>query len=226
MKIIQITEEKLKKMKDLKDGLVHVQNGIVYKHDSESEELIKRIVQLGNHPYLEQLAKPIDLLEIEKEYYGYTMLYYKNIKLVTEAIKSGIIKNLGDYFDELFMVLTKLNTLKLIYWDFHENNIFADEKGRPFILDLDDISQEDSDENLLEQKEYLTEFLLGTYLERYRGFYSYFITPAFKEILNSEANEYLEAIRESDYSLKDMPYCVLTELEDQDKTNALKLRLK
>lgn len=122
----------------------------------------KKISDLGNHPYLKQLAKPINFLELEREYYGYTMLYYKKIKQVTDAIKAGIIKNLGEYFDELFMIVTKLNTLKLIYWDFHENNIYTDAKGKPFILDLDDITDEDSEENLLEQKEYLTEFMLGT----------------------------------------------------------------
>lgn len=226
METIEITREQLSKMKNLKAGIVLQKDGIIYKYDPDSKHIIQKISDLGNHPYLKQLAKPINFLELEREYYGYTMLYYKKIKQVTDAIKAGIIKNLGDYFDELFMIVTKLNTLKLIYWDFHENNIYADAKGKPFILDLDDITDEDSAENLLEQKEYLTEFMLGTYFGKYRGFHWYFGTNAFKNILNNEANEYLEMLREGDLSLTDMPYCVLTELEDQDKTNALKLSFK
>lgn len=226
MSIIKITREELWEMEDIYNSNVYLKNGIIYKCDTESEQVIKKIHQLGNHPYLKQIVKPIDFLELEKEYFGYTMLYYNTIKKVNEAIKQGTIKNLGDFFDELFMIITKLNTLKLIYWDFHENNIFSDENGHPFIIDLDDIEQEPSDTNLLEQKEYLTEFLLGTYTEQYHGYYWYFKTTALKDILNKEANEYLEMIRNGDPTVKEMPYSVLTELEDQDKTNALKLALK
>ena len=226
MSIITITREELEKMEDIYNGNVYLKDGIIYKRDTESEQVIKKIHQLGNHPYLKQVVKPIDFLELEKEYFGYTMRYYNTIKKVNKAIKQGTIKNLGDFFDELFMIITKLNTLKLIYWDFHENNIFSDKDGHPFIIDLDDIEQEDSDTNLLEQKEYLTEFLLGTYIVQYHGYYWYFKTPALQNILNKEANEYLEAIRCGDHSLKDMPYSVLTELEDQEKTTALKLALK
>lgn len=226
MSIITITKKELSKMTDLNNGNVYLKGNTIYKCDKESEQIIKKIHKLSNHPYLKQLAKPIDFLELEQEYIGYTMEYYKNIQNINVAIKKGIVKNLGDYFNELFMIIIKLNILKLIYWDFHEGNILADEKGQPFIIDLDDISEEDSHENLIEQKEYLTEFLLGTFLGEYKGFPAYFRTDAFKQILNKEANEYLDSIYNHDILLTDMPYTVLTELEDQEKTTALKLALK
>lgn len=226
MRIINITEEEIAKTKVLKEDNVFLKGNFVYKRDSESEEIIKKIIELGNNPALDQLSKPLAILELQKQYYGYVMKYYKALQNVNDAIKNGTIKNLGDYFNELFMIVTKLNIIKLIYWDFHEGNILVDKNGKPFIIDLDDISDEDSDDNLLEQKEYLSEFLLGTYLGQYKGFPAYFRNNALRDILNSEANEYLEGIYNRDMSIKDMPFVVLTELEDQDKTNALKLSLK
>lgn len=226
MRIINITEEEIAKMKVLKEDNVFLKGNFVYKRDSESEEIIKKIIELGNNPALDQLSKPLAILELQKQYYGYVMKYYKALQNVNDSIKNGTIKNLGDYFNELFMIVTKLNIIKLIYWDFHEGNILVDKNGKPFIIDLDDISDEDSDENLLEQKEYLSEFLLGTYLGQYKGFPAYFRNNALRDILNNEANEYLEGIYNRDMSIKDMPFVVLTELEDQDKTNALKLSLK
>lgn len=226
MKIINITNEQLQKMHILKEDNVFLDSDIVYKIDSESEEIIKKIISLGNHPSLTQLAKPIDILQSQKQYLGYTMQYYKNLQELNQALKNGTIKKLGDYFDELFKITTKLNLLKLIYWDFHDKNILVDKNGKPFIIDLDDITDEISDENLIEQKEYLCEFLIGTYIKKYKGFCTFFRTDAFNKILNKEANEYLEGIYQRDYSIIDMPYAVLTELEDPEKTNALKLALK
>jgi hypothetical protein len=226
MRIINITEEEISKMRILKEDNVFLKGNYVYKKDTESEEIIKKIIELGNHPALDQLSKPQAILEMQKEYYGYVMKYYKALKNVNDAIKQGIITNLGDYFNELFMIVTKLNLINLIYWDFHEGNILCDKNGKPFIIDLDDISDETSDENLIEQKEYLLEFLLGTFLGQYRGYPVYFRNSALKDILNKEANEYLEGIYNRDMSIKDMPYSVLTELEDNDKTNALKLSFK
>lgn len=226
MKIINITQKDISKLHMLKDDNVFLKGNYVYKKDNESEEIIKKIIELGNHPALNQLSKPIAILELEKEYYGYVMKYYKTLKNVNEAIKQGIITNLGDYFNDLFMIVTKLNLINLIYWDFHEGNILCDKNGKPFIIDLDDISDEASDENLLEQKEYLLEFLLGTFLGQYRGYPVYFRNNALQDILNKEANEYLKGIYNRDMTIKEMPFAVLTELEDEDKTNALKLSFK
>ena len=68
MRIINITEEEIAKMKVLKEDNVFLKDNFVYKRDSESEEIIKKIIELGNNPALDQLSKPLAILELQKQY--------------------------------------------------------------------------------------------------------------------------------------------------------------
>ena len=222
---IQINFDKFSKMKALKKDIVHLHRNKVYKHSPETLEIVTAIDSFRNNPVFQHVALPTAYLYNKKQYFGYIMKYYKKLHDVEEAIKKGIIKDIEKYALELLAIIEELNKLKLCYWDFHHENILSDEQGHPFILDFDDMDYFPSNEDLHNQREYLTEFLLCIYLGKRKSVHSFAREEAIQKYFKEKTLMYIDTLGDLKEPAPDLPYCIIEELHNEDKRDMIKSKI-
>lgn len=225
MEKISINFDTFDKMKPLKKGIVHLHRNQVYKYSPETLEIVKAIESFQHKPVLKHLAVPKAYLYNQKIYFGYVMKYYKGLHNVEEAIKSGIIKDIEKYALELLRIVEELNKLSLFYWDFHSENILSDKKGHPFILDLDDIELIPTNEDLHNQREYLTEFLLCIYLNKRRSVHSFAREKIIQNTFKDSTLMYIDTLGDLKEPAPELPYCIIEELHDEEKRELIKSKI-
>ena len=148
--------------------------------------------------------------------------YYKKLKRIREAIKSGRIKDINEYMLNLLTIIEKLNELNLIYYDIHDNNVLVDENGKPFLIDIDDIVTIPSIEDFYQQSQYLTEFILNVYLEEYKTLRVHISDKELRKILSQKVISYMENLTVIANPAPSLPYVLLDELKDKEKVLKLK----
>jgi len=222
---IQITLQEFNQMNRLKDGVVHYKRDKIYKHSPSTLKIVKTIDSLGNQPVFQNIATPTAYLYNKKRYFGYVMKYYKKLKQVQEAIEKGIIEDIEKYALELLSIIEKLNKLNLCYWDFHDENILVDEQGNPYILDIDDMDYMPSKEDLHNQREYLTEFLLTIYLNKYKSVHAFANTEAIQYAFSDKSLNYIYSLGNLGKPVPELPYIIIKELKDKEKRDMIKSRI-
>lgn len=225
METIHISIEEFNKMKKIKPDVVHLHRGQIYKRSPQSFDIIKAVDELRNEKPFRHIAVPSAYLYDKKRYFGYAMKYYKKLRQVEEAIAKGIIKDIEKYALELLGIIDELNKLKMCYWDLHFENILSDQKGHPFILDLDDIELLPSKEDLHNQREYLTEFLLILYLGKRKSVYSYARDLTIQKYFSEKTLMYLDTLGNLTEPVPDLPFCIIEELQDREKRDMIKSKL-
>ena len=222
MNIIEITPERFLTFPPVKPGVVHRHKKQLYKYSPASQNIITTIDKYKHEEVMKQVISPTAMLYHQKRYFGYTMEYYKKLKKIREALKSGRIKDLNEYLLNLFAILEKLNELKLIYCDIHDNNVLVDEKGKPFLIDIDDIVTIPSIEEFYQQSQYLTEFILNIYLEEYKTLRMRIGDKEVRSIFSEKAIAYMENLTVIANPIPELPYLLLEELKDEEKVLKLK----
>lgn len=226
METINISIEEFNKMKKIKPDVVHLHRGQIYKHSPQSFDIIKAVDELRNEKPFQRIAVPSAYLYDKKGYFGYTMRYYKKLRQVEEAIAKGIIKDIEKYALELLAIIEELNKLNLCYWDFHYENILSDKQGHPFILDIDDIEYFPSNEDLHNQREYLTEFLLCMYLGQRKSVHSFAREEAIQKHFKDKTLMYIDTLGDLKEPVPELPYCIIEELQNEDKRDMIKSKIK
>lgn len=223
---IQINTDKFLKMKALKQDVVHLHRNKIYKYSPETEELVKAIESFRSNPVFKHISVPTAYLYDKKQYFGYIMKYYRRLHKVQTAIRKGIVKDIEQYALELLAIIEELNKLNLCYWDFHFENIYSDRKGHPFILDIDDIELCPTNEDLHNQKEYLTEFLLCMYLGQRKSVHAFARQEAILNNFSDKTLEYIDTLGDLSKPAPDLPYCIIEELHDKEKRDMIKSKIK
>ena len=223
---IKISMKKFNRMRPIKQGIVHYKNDKIYKHSPRTFDIVNAIDTLQDQEVFKYISVPTAYLYYKKKYFGYVMNYYKKLKQVEEAIKKGIIKDIEKYSLELLSIIEELNKLHLCYWDFHEENILSDEKGHPFILDIDDMEYLPSHEDLHNQREYLAEFLLCIYLNKRKSIHSFARETIIKQTFKDKTLMYIDSLGDLKEPVPELPYCIIEELQDIEKRELIKSNIK
>lgn len=226
MREIDITFDKFYSFKPLQKESVRKRGRFVYKYSPLTEHTISRLYAKTEAKVLDHFSKPLAKLKCEGTYFGYIM-YFRRLKHIKEAINSGNINQLGNFLLELIKIIEELNKMDLTYWDFHSNNILVDKKGRPFVIDIDDIEYKATKELLYKQIEYLIEFILNVMLSNNYSLQKILNSEALKGILNKKTLTYITNIynQEARQQLL-LPYHLVEELKDKDKVHTIKRRIK
>ena len=226
MNTIELSQERFLRFPSLKHGVVHIHNGNLYKYSPSSWGIVTTIEKYHHEEVFNHLSIPKAYFFNQKEYLGYVMEYYKKLKRIKEALKKGLIKDLNEYLFNLIVIVEKLNELNLIYWDFHDDNILVDEKGNPFIIDIDDIEIIPAVDEFYRQRRYLTEFILNMYFEDYRSFGVYLRNKELRNILSKKIITYMENLTTHAKPIPDLPYLLIEELKDDEKLQLIKRSIK
>ena len=222
MNKIEITPERFLTFPPIKPGIVHRHKKQLYKYSPASKNIITTIDKYKYEEVMKQVTSPTAMLYHQKRYFGYTMEYYKKLKRIREAIKSGRIKDINEYMLNLLTIIEKLNELNLIYYDIHDNNVLVDENGKPFLIDIDDIVTIPSIEDFYQQSQYLTEFILNVYLEEYKTLRVHISDKELRKILSQKVISYMENLTVIANPAPSLPYVLLDELKDKEKVLKLK----
>ncbi len=224
METLYITKERFLSFSPIKQDIVHREGSLIYKHDTESKRVVERLDQHRNDPEFHKILIPEIILYEEHSndeytYFGYASQYYKNLRNVIEEIKKRRI-NPSEYFKELLVFIEYLNERDLLYWDFHQDNIVVKDK-KPFILDIDDIAIGADNSDRANQREFLTEFILNTFLNCRKSVIGFKNDPTIKAYFTHESLDYMSYTFEcSDEHI--LPYCILEELSDEEKVAKIK----
>lgn len=226
MERIDINMDAFMKMHQIKPTIVHLHKNRIYKRSPETLPLVNVIDSLRNEPPFKHIAIPEAYLYDKETYFGYVMKYYKKLKEVNEAIKKGIIKDIEKFAIELLQIIEELNKLNLCYWDFHFENILSNKQGHPFILDIDDMEYFPSNEDLHNQREYLTEFLLCIYLGKRKSVHAFARQEAIQKYFKDKTLMYIDSLGDLGRKAPDLPYCIIEELQNKDKRDMIKSKIK
>ena len=226
MERIDINMDAFMRMHQIKPTVVHLHKNKIYKRSPETLPIVNVINSLRNEQPFKHIALPEAYLYDKEQYFGYVMKYYKKLKQVNNAIKSGIIKDIEQFSLELLQIIDKLNKLNLCYWDFHFENVYSDKQGHPFILDTDDMEYFPSNEDLHNQREYLTEFLLCMYLEKRKSVHAFAREEAIQKYFKDKTLMYIDSLGNLQYPAPDLPYCIIEELHDKEKRDMIKSKIK
>lgn len=226
MERIDINMDAFMKMHQIKPTVVHLHKNKIYKRSPDTLPLINVIDSLRNEQPFKHISIPEAYLYEKETYFGYIMKYYKKLKQVNTAIKKGIIKDIEKFALELLQIVDELNKLDLCYWDFHFENILSDKQGHPFILDLDDMEYFPSNEDLHNQREYLTEFLLCIYLEKRKSVHAFARQEAIQKYFSDKTLMYIDSLGNLGVEAPELPYCIIEELQDQEKRDMIKSKIK
>ena len=225
MNKIEISYARFLSFPALKNGVIHRHNGKLYKRSPESWAIVTAIEKYQKDPEFKSISVPKAYLFDKKVYFGYVMEYYKNLNKIKKAMELGIINDLEKYALELLSIIEKLNDLNMCYWDFHRGNILADEKGQPFIIDIDDINYLPSFEELHYQRQFLTEFLLNLYFDNNKSVASYPKIPIVQKCFSPKALAYLNKLGNLGENVPELPYCIIEELKDKEKRDMIKSKI-
>lgn len=226
METIEISKKQFLSLPVMKKGVVHINKHQLYKYSPDSINIIDEIDSKRHYRVMKHLSVPQAYLYYKKQYFGFSMKYYKKLKQIKDCLDRNIIKSLDNYIIELLKIIEELNSLNLIYWDFHERNILADANGNPFLVDIDSMSNLPTSEELHYQQEYFTEFLLNLYIEKRKSVVGYLKTPSFKHYFSDKSIKYFEDIINLGSQTPDLPYCILEDLKDKEKILELKKHIK
>ena len=226
MERIDINLDVFNKMKPLKKNVVHIHQNKLYKYSPESLNIVRTIDEFSSNPVFKSIAIPQAYLYDKQKYFGYIMKYYKKIYQVEQAIQNGLIKDIEKYALELLSIIEELNKLNLCYWDFHCGNILSNNKGHPFILDVDDMEYFPTNEDLHSQREYLSEFLLVIYLGKRKSIHSFAREDIIQKYFKNSTLEYLDTLGDLKEPVPRLPYCIIEELSDIDKRETIKSKIK
>lgn len=225
MNKIEISIEQFLRFPSIKPGIVHRHKNMVYKYSPNSLEIVVAIEAYRKEEVLKHISIPKAYLFSKKTYFGYTMEYYKKLKNINSALDLGIIKDVEVYALELLEIIKKLNSLNLCYWDFHNSNILSDEFGHPFIIDIDDINYIPTHEDLHYQRQFLTEFLLNLYLKKAKNTIGYYKDESIQKYFTPNTLKYLDNLGNLGLDVPDLPYCIIEELTDKEKTDMIKSKI-
>ena len=227
MQEIEITKKKFNRMKKIKKDAVHYRDNLIYKYSPESWPIMTTIEKFEKEPCFKHIATPKAYLMCEKQYFGYIMEYNKTISKINDAIQNGIITNLDVYILKLLEILENLNQIGIYYWDFHSENILSTQNGEPFILDIDGAEYLPDIEDLHNQREYLTEFLINLYLGTDNLFFIH--KPKWswigRKYLSRKSQDYIDILGNLSKPAPELPYCIIEDLKDKEKLSLIKKQL-
>lgn len=226
MENIQMNLEEFLSLNKLKPGVVHFRDGIVYKNSPNSKEVVELIEQTKTHPVMKHISLPTAKIFIDDFYFGYTYKFNSKIRQVIDALFLGIIPDEEKFALELIDIIEKFNELGLCYWDFHKNNIFSDESGHPYLIDIDDIRLNQTELDRYLQIKYLTEFILDTYLETDKTLQQLLRDPVIKKYFSIKTINYIESLIKRTEKTFDLPYIVIEELSNPHKRELIKSNIK
>lgn len=226
MKHIHLDYDEFMSYNKIKPGIVHLHNGIIYKNSPGTNELVDIIEKTKTNPVMKHISLPTAKLFIEDCYFGYTYKFNNKLRQVIDAIFLGIIANEEQFILELIDIIEKFNQLGLCYWDFHKNNIFSDQEGHPYLLDIDDIRTEQTRLNRYLQIKYLTEFIIDTYLDTDKTLQQILREPIIKKTLKETTIKYIETLIRRNEQIVDLPFCVIEELSNPHLKELIKTNIK
>ncbi len=226
MKKRQITIEEFLSYTPIKPGVVHIHQGLVYKHAPNSLEIANAINDAKADPVFKYITVPKSVLFLDDIYFGYTTKFQSNLHIVEDAEYLGIITDINEYIWKLIQIIEKLNKLNMCYWDFHRNNIYSDNKGNPFILDIDDIRVNPTDLHLYHQIKYLTEYLLNLYLGQEKTIIHFLKNDDFRAHISKGTIAYLESLIKRTGTTIEFPHKVIDELSNPYKRELIKSKIK
>lgn len=222
---IDINMDKFMKMKKIKPKVIHYHRNKIYKRSPQSLTIVKAIDSLKDEPVFKHISVPEAYLYDKQNYFGYVMKYYKKLKEIREAEAKGRIKDIEQFSIELLQIIDKLNNLNLCYWDFHSKNILSDKEGHPFILDIDDMDYYPTNEDLHNQREYLTEFLFYLYIDIDRPVQSFAKEEIIQHTFNGKTLKYIDQLGDLSKTAPDLPYCIIEELRNPEKRDMIKSKI-
>ncbi len=227
MQTHQITYDEFLSYNAIKPGIVHIHQGIVFKHSPNSEELIDTITTVTQGSMVRNyITIPQAKLRVDEMFFGYQYPFNNELRQVEDAIYLGLIKGEEQFAILLLSLIEELNRLELCYWDFHRNNVFSNQSGHPFLIDLDDIKYQPTLLNKYHQIKYLTEYLLNMYLKKDKILLDYRREPLLQQYFTSETMEYIQGLAKKPGTITELPYCIIDEFKDSYKKEELKIRIK
>ena len=226
MKRIQLDIDEFMSFKQIKPGVVHLHNGMIYKHSHSSEKLVTALDMTKAHPVMKNITIPEAKLYIDNFYFGYAYQFNNKLRQVLDALFLGIIPNEETFILELINIIEELNKLGFCYWDFHKNNIFSDAEGHPFLLDIDDIRTQENNVNRYHQIKYLTEFILNIYLDTDKTLSQLMQQPAIRKYLKDSTIAYIESLIKRNGNINELPFCIIEELSNPYRKELIKTSIK
>ena len=222
----EITYDEFMSYPNIKPGVVHIHEGIVYKHSPNSFEIISELDRTKAHPVMKSISIPTHYLYTKDNYFGFTYQFNKDLHLIEDAIYLGIIKDINTFISELLRIIEELNRMNMCYWDFHRKNIYANKEGNPFMIDVDDMKFNPKELNLNYQAKYLTEFILNIYFNQEKTVPEYIRNFAIQTYLSTESLAYLDSIVRRNGSRIELPYRIIDELSNPSKREVIKSKIK
>lgn len=226
MKKRQITIEEFLSYTPIKPGVVHIHQGLVYKHAPNSLEIANAINDAKADPVFKYITVPKSVLFLDDIYFGYTTKFQSNLHIVEDAEYLGIITDINEYIWKLIQIIEKLNKLNMCYWDFHRNNIYSDKDGVPFIIDIDDMVYNPTRVNQYHQVKYLTEYILNLLLEQEKTLSQFLRDPAIQKYMSIESMDYIESLIRRTGTVTNLPYKLIEELSNPYKRELIKSKIK
>ncbi len=227
MQTREITYDEFLSYNAIKPGIVHIHQGLVFKHSPNSEELIETIETITQGtPVRNHITIPHTKLKVNNNYFGYQYDFNNKLRQVEDALFLEIIKDEEQFATLLLTLIDELNKLDLCYWDFHRNNVFSDQLGHPFLIDLDDIKYQPKPLNMYHQLKYLTEYLLNLYLKKEKILLEYRREPLLQQYFSQKTIEYIQGLGKKPGTVTELPYCIIDEFSDTYKKEELKIRIK
>lgn len=226
MKKRQITYDEFLSFTPIKLGIVHIHQGLVYKHSPNSKEIVSAIEETKANPVFRYISTPKSILMIEDFYFGFTTKFRNDLHIVEDAEYLRIIKDINEFIRKLINIIEELNKMNFCYWDFHQNNIFSDLKGDPFILDIDDMKVNPTELNLYHQVKYLTEFILNILLSQEKTMQQYARSEILEKYLSKESINYIRSLINRTGVKTVLPYQLVEELSNPYKRELIKSKIK
>lgn len=222
----EITYDEFMSYPKIKPGVVHIHEGIVYKHSPNSFEIISEIDRTKGNPLMKSISIPTHYLYTKEDYFGFTYQFNRDLHLIEDALYLGIIKDINTFISELLKIIEKLNKMNMCYWDFHRKNIYSNNEGNPFMIDVDDIKLNPKELNLYHQAKYLTEFILNIYLNQEKTVPEFRRNFAIQTYLSTESLAYLDSIVKRNGNRVELPYIIIDELSNPLKRELIKSKIK
>lgn len=228
MQEIEITRKKFNSYKKIVYGVVHHDDTNIYKYSPASWPIMTTIEKYSSEECLKNIAVPKAYLMCQKKFFGFVMEYNKTLTKIKEAIQTKKIKNIEIYAMKLLEIIENLNQIGIHYWDFHSNNVLVNNEGEPFLVDIDGAEYIQDLQDLHNQREYLTEFLINIYLDKEDLFFIH--KPKWdwigRKYMSESTRKYIDTLGNLSKPIPELPYCIVEELKDEEKISLIKTQLK